>query len=63
MEKKSLKHMRTARVQASLRFRAVSSEPMLIAHVRGKGQGNSLAKELDMCLVKGSGMRTERIIR
>ena len=33
-EKESLLHMQTAQVQARLRMRAVSSEPMLFAHIR-----------------------------
>ena len=33
MGKMALKHVRTATVQASLRIRAVSQEPMLFAHV------------------------------
>ena len=53
--------MRTAKVQASLRIRAVSPEPMLFAN-EAVDQGKTSAKELGVWLSKGPGMRSERFI-
>ena len=51
--------MRTAKVQANLRIRAVSPESMLFANVSGRPTSANNA-----CgLAKGPGMRTDRLIQ
>ena len=49
--------MQTAKVQSSLCFRAVSLEPVLLAHVSGRPRENFSQS------TKGPGMRTEILVR
>ena len=51
--KESLLHIRTAKVQASLRGCAGSTEPVLFAHVRGQKE-TSTKKKLDMLCFSGA---------
>ena len=45
--------MRTAKIQASLRIRAVSPEPMLFAHVRNIPRGNFNQRTGHVGLLRG----------
>ena len=60
-EKESLLHMQTAQVQARLRMRAVSSEPMLFAHIRCRPRFSS--QRTRRGFARGVGVRTERLFQ
>ena len=58
MGKEPLLHMRPAKVQASLRIRAVSPEPILFAHLCSRARGDSQPKNEACSHAKRPGMRT-----
>ena len=49
----SLSHMRAAKVQASLRIRAVSPEPSLLAHTRSESRGTFRQKARSLAPLNG----------
>ena len=48
-----LSHMRAAKVQASLRIRAVSPEPSLLAHTSNKSRGTFRPKAISLAPLNG----------
>ena len=48
-----LSHMRAAKVQASLRIRAVSPEPLLLAHTSNESRGTFRKKARSLAYLNG----------
>ena len=52
MEKEAFEHMRTIQVQASLRMRTVSPEPVPFTHAGGRLRGNFRQRTSNMALLR-----------